>query len=265
MATKGAPVQTLDLEGSAASAFSLREDLDAYQMDWHVHGRHQLLYAATGTLHLQVAGATWLLPPQRAAWIGAGVSHRVESHGPVALRTVYLSPKLCQGPGEPCRVFSMSPLGREMVLYAMRWGPDRDPRDRVAERFFAALGALCDEWAREAQPFRLPTAQSPALQKAMEYAIAHLSQPLSMADAARAAGLSERTLARRFAAEANSTWREFVHGARMLRAMELLSVPGTQVTETAGAVGFESLGAFTRAFEEFVGERPRDYRRRATR
>ncbi|HEU4538051.1 MAG TPA: AraC family transcriptional regulator, partial [Polyangiaceae bacterium] len=111
----------------------------------------------------------------------------------------------------------------------------------------------------------LPAARSPELGRAMRLVLDRLDEPLTAAEVARAAGLSTRTLARRFADEAQTTWRRFLHDARMLKAMDLLVRPGARVTETALAVGFESLGAFSRAFERFAGESPRDYRRRVGR
>jgi AraC-like DNA-binding protein len=244
-------------------AFGLADEHLPGQSPWHTHRKHQLLYAASGTLALEVEGSQWLLPPQRAAWIAARASHRVRIISPVALRTVYLSPSLARGPLSGCCVFAATPLAREMILYAMRWGPDEPPQgDGARDPFFAALAALCDEWSEGVLPFRLPTARTPELERAMQYAVDALGESPSIEEAARRAALSTRTLARRFAEEAQTTWRQFLHHARMLRAMELLSVPGARVTDTALAVGFESFGAFTRAFEEFTGERPKDYRRR---
>nr|MCU0682798.1 helix-turn-helix transcriptional regulator [Polyangiaceae bacterium] len=229
---------------------------------WHAHRKHQLLYSAAGALHLEIGGAQWLLPPQRAGWIPARMRHRVRATGPIALRTLYLDPGESVPEGGEARVFSVSPLAREMILYAMRWGPGQRAFDPLARAFFAALGALLGEWFADARPYYLPTARSPELGYAMRLVLDRLDEPLTAIEVARAAGLSTRTLARRFADEAQTTWRRFLHDARMLKAMDLLARPGARVTETAFAVGFESLGAFSRAFERFAGESPRDYRRR---
>jgi hypothetical protein len=103
------------------SAFALADDLDAFEGDWHTHRFHQLLYAAEGALWLATDEGAWLLPPQRAAWISAGVRHRVTAPRPVALRTVYFGARTLPQPGFRCRVFAASPLLREMVLGAVRW------------------------------------------------------------------------------------------------------------------------------------------------
>lgn len=250
----------IDVDAVRATAFGLSEELRPGTSAWHAHAKHQLLYAAAGTLHLETADGQWLLPPQRAAWIRAGVRHRVRPLSVAALRTVYFTPAGASAPLE-LAVFDVTPVLREMIVHAMRWGPGRRT-DAVAEAFFTALAALCTEAARTAAPFCLPAPRSPELRRAVRYLLSHLQRPLLIEEVARAAMLSLRTLARRFDAELGIGFREFLHQARMLRAMELLSREGATVTETALAVGFESLGAFTRAFFRFAGESPRDFKKR---
>jgi AraC-like DNA-binding protein len=96
----------------------------------------------------------------------------------------------------------------------------------------------------------------------MAYTTDHLSEPLQLDAVARFAGVSVRTLARRFAEEAGMPWRAFLQRARLIAAMEQLAASEASVTEAAFAVGFDSLSAFSTAFRRFVGERPADYRRR---
>ncbi|QSQ22463.1 helix-turn-helix transcriptional regulator [Pyxidicoccus parkwayensis] len=260
------PKALVDVDAVPASAFCLTDELTPFASGWHAHRRHQLLYAARGALHLEVAHAQWLLPPQRAAWLAGGTRHRVRAAQPATLCTVYLEPsRVPVAPEGECRVFVLPPLAREMLHYSTRWGPERAPRDAVAESFFSALAHLLAEWAAEPREWRLPRARTPELERAMTYTLARLAGSATLAGAAKAAGLSERTLARRFEDEAGTSWRRFLHDARMLRAMELLAEDGARVTQTAYTVGFESLAAFTHAFTDFTGERPRDFRQRVAR
>lgn len=253
----------VDVDHSPAPAFGLAEDLTPFRSEWHSHAKHQILYALSGALHLEVASGAWLLPPRRAALLVAGTRHLVRSERPVALRTVYLAEDLLPRPAWDCRVFSVSPLAREMLLYAMRWSHESPADDPLARPFFLALAALAAEWAeKDAYPFRLPAARSDELRRATEHALGRLGDPLAIEDLARAAGVSTRTLARRFADEMQSSFRGWLHTARMLRAMDLLAAPEARVTEVALEVGFESLSAFSASFSTFVGENPRDYRRR---
>jgi AraC-like DNA-binding protein len=255
-------VAQVEVDRSRAPAFGLADELAPFGPAPHAHAKHQILYVSAGTLHLEVGRLQWVLPPQRAAFIRAGVEHAVSARGPVSLRTVYLAPRLTCGPEEDCRVFPVGGLARELLLEAMRWGPDHDPRAPLPRAFFRALTALCEEWTAAALPLRLPTARTPELRTAMQLTLEGLDTPLAIETIARASGMSVRTLSRRFSDETGTSWRSFLRAARMMRAMELLSVPGARVTEVGLEVGFESPSAFSRAFEQFAGEPPRDFRRR---
>jgi AraC-like DNA-binding protein len=56
------------------------------------------------------------------------------------------------------------------------------------------------------------------------------------------------------------TWREALRRVRLTRAVELLAVGDTSVTEVALAVGYNSISAFNAAFRDLMGSSPSDYR-----
>jgi len=248
--------------GQPVGAYGFSRDFPPLDGEWLSFPSHYLLYAADGVMRLRTENAQWLLPPQRAAWISANVRISVRSSSSIACRSILFSPDFIVAPSVECAVFAVTPLAREMILHAMRWGVDRDPADEMADHFFAALAALCREWIGEGCQFRLPRARSRELARAMEYTIEHLGGRPTFAGAAEAARLSERTLARRFEQEAQTSWRRFLQSARIMRAMELLAAAGSAVAEVAFDVGYESVAAFTTAFREFTGETPTAYRRR---
>ncbi len=253
---------TIDVDRVPAPAFALAEELAPGPGPWHVHQRHQLLYARSGTLVLEAEEATWLLPPQRAAWIAGGVHHRVEVRRQASLRTSYLRADLVPDPPTGCRIFAVSTLLAEMLVAATRWDAARG-EDPVADAFFLALGGLCAEQARASVAFRLPRPQSPEVALAMRYTRERLGGPLAVEEAAAAAGISARTLRRRFREEVGLAWTEYLLAARMIAALEALSVDGASVTETAHRVGYRSLPAFSDAFLAFTGERPATWLRRS--
>ena len=51
-------------------------DGDDLVAEWHTHDLHQLQYAFQGVVEVETAGARYLLPPQQALWIPAGLVHR---------------------------------------------------------------------------------------------------------------------------------------------------------------------------------------------
>jgi AraC-like DNA-binding protein len=250
------------IDTSALAAFAYLDSDRNIRYDWHAHERHQLMYAFSGTLRLESKNGIYLLPPQRAAWIPAGVSHRSTLHNVLSC-SIFFAPSLVTTDLTSIRIIPAAPIVREMVQYALRWPPDRNPDNPLAESFFKTLGLLCVEWIKEEVGFRLPGARSGQIGAAMEYTLANL-EGATLIGAARAAALSPRQFRRRFLGESGILWRQFHHQARMLRAMELLVTPQATVTEVAYTIGFNSLSAFAKSFSRFTGQSPNDYRRSGT-
>jgi len=247
------------IDSSPHAAFAYLDNDRDIRYDWHSHDRHQLMYAFSGTLRLEAASGICLLPPQRAAWIPAGVSHRTILHN-VLSGSVFFDPALVPARETDIRIISAAPLVREMVRHAVRWPPDRNKTDRLSDSFFQTLGLLCAQWIKEEIPFRLPAAESRQIALAMDHTMKHLAKA-TLADAAKAAALSERQFRRRFRAETDIGWQQFLYQARMLRAMELLAQPATSVIEVVFEVGFNSPSAFAKSFQRFTGQLPSQFRR----
>ena len=84
----------------------------------HYHDVPQLVYPSSGVLSISAAGATWVVPPQRALWIPAGVRHAHRAHGPTQMRTLAFTAAACVGaqPGQSPAVVAVSPLLREVIV-----------------------------------------------------------------------------------------------------------------------------------------------------
>ena len=244
---------------AGVEAFAYLDSDQNIRYDWHAHERHQLMYAFSGTLRLETNTGVFLLPPQRAAWIPAGVIHRTTLHN-VLSGSVFFAPSLLASTQTDVRIISAAPIVREMVQYALRWPPGRAGDDALAASFFKTLWLLCMEWIKEEIPFCLPAAKTRQIAVAMEYTLANL-ETATLEGAAGTAALSPRQFRRRFLAESGIAWRQFHHQGRMLRAMELLVLPQATVTDAAYTVGFSSLSAFAKSFTRFTGQAPHEFRR----
>jgi AraC-like DNA-binding protein len=230
--------------------------------NWHVHDLHQLLYAFEGSVHIDSKQSSFLLPPQLAAFIPAGVPHRTRIRGRRS-GSVFLPAGWVKPAGERIRILRAKPLMREMVMEAMRWPIDQ-PEETTGRTYFRTFALLCREWIEEDAPLHLPTTDDPRLGKAMAYTQTHIDH-VRFPAVCRAAGLSERSLRRRFIDLTGMSWTEYRHRFRLLRAMTLLEREGRLISDIASAVGFESVSAFSKAFSDFAGESPRRYRDRLTR
>lgn len=237
---------------------------------WHQDPLPTVIVATRGVVRVEAIDGAWVLPAQHAAWFPAHSRVRLLSDAPAEAIRIGLATHLPTPAATGAVVFAATPLLNELFQLAVRWGWTSSLGDSssepapLREHVFATIAGLVAECAVLNHSFRTPSATSPELAAAMAFARSRLQEEPSIEDAARTAGISPRTLARRFREEAGTTWREFVHDARMLRAIELLACPDHTVAQTATEVGFHSMGAFTRAFVEYTGERPRDYHRRLT-
>jgi len=228
---------------------------------WHHHDLHQIEYALQGIAHVETAQARYLLPPQQAMWIPAGLSHCTTLHG-VRSVSVFFESAMVDDTDGRAHVLNAAPLLREMITYATRWPIERAESDQTADAFFSALARLVSEWIEHEAPLLLPTSTDPIIQAVMTHTQAHLADATGRS-VARAVGISERTLRRHFPVTTGVTWRQYLHTSRLLRSMALLAQPRRTVIDTALEVGYQSVSAFNRAFFNFTGETPSHYRQRA--
>jgi AraC-like DNA-binding protein/mannose-6-phosphate isomerase-like protein (cupin superfamily) len=227
---------------------------------WHFHDRHQLEYAFEGVAQVETETARYLLPPQQAVWIPAGVYHSSTLTNVKAV-SVFFDPDMGMPAGDRVRILAAAPVIREMILYARRWPVSRSSSDQMADAFFEALAYLVAEWLDHETPLCLPTAQDPLVASAMRYTAEHLAG-VTVGDVCRAVGASERSLRRTFHAATGMSWRKYLQESRLLEAMALLAGGDDNLLAIAVAVGFDSASAFSRAFGRYVGESPHAYRRR---
>jgi len=86
------------------------------------------------------------------------------------------------------------------------------------------------------------------------------TEPLDVRALARIAHVSEAHFIRTFRATFGETPHRYLQRRRVERAMAMLRQTERSVTDICMAVGFTSLGTFSRTFRKIVGESPREYR-----
>jgi AraC-like DNA-binding protein/quercetin dioxygenase-like cupin family protein len=263
-----AKARHIDLRrGGHAPAGSYLYEGEGLTTGWHFHDVHQIEYALHGVVEVETEAAHYLLPPQQAAWIPAGLEHQAVMSPDIKTVAVMFDSQLIPDGGDRARIIAVSPLIREMMIYALRWSIERGPgsaQDEAAsDNFFRTLADLVVDALDHEAPLSLPTSDHPIVAAALAYTKAHLDS-VSADEVARAVSVSERTLRRLFSDILGLSWRTYVLHARMLRAMALLAAPGQSVQATSTSVGFESLSSFTRCFTQFCGETPSAYRRRVS-
>jgi AraC-like DNA-binding protein/quercetin dioxygenase-like cupin family protein len=257
-----ADIKQIDLrEGSVVRAGTYRFDVgNDIVTDWHAHNLHEIEYSFEGVVEVETESARFLLPPQQAVWIPAGLAHNT-TLTKVKTVAVFFDPAMVSGPDDRVRILAAAPVIREMIIYGERWPISRLSSDATADAYFEVLARLVFDWLDREIPLGLPTSTDPVVGAAMDYTNAHLDR-VELHDVCSAVGVSERSLRRAFSAVTNMSWREYLLQSRLMRAMAILAEPGPTVLEAATRVGFGSASAFTRAFSKYTGETPTVYRQR---
>lgn len=218
----------------------------------HTHGWGQLVFAASGVMRVITDDAAWTIPPTRAIWVPAGVRHAITARGEVAMRTLYIDrPRADPLPVEP-RVIAVAPLLRELILHVLSVGmlaPDRLEHDRLA-------GLLVDLiLAAQPEDLALPLPRDPRALRLAALWRDHPADTRELAEVAREAGASLRTLQRLFPRETGLTLEAWRQKARLVHAVERLCA-GAGVTEAALDCGYQSPAAFSEAFSRQFGVPP---------
>jgi AraC-like DNA-binding protein len=128
--------------------------------------------------------------------------------------------------------------------------------DKMIYRAVAML-LLPRQAATAAQP--VPAGRQP-IDRACDYALAHLFMPLRLEDLEAASGLKARALQLAFLKHHGRTPRQWILDRRLDAARARLAEPGAGRTVTAVALecGFTRLASFSRAYQARFGERPSD-------
>ncbi len=106
-----------------------------------------------------------------------------------------------------------------------------------------------------------PTADGASLEPLLSWLDAHHHETLPLARIAREAGMSARSLCRRFREQTGTTPAQWIVRARVRRAQHLLEVSGRAIERIAADVGFGSSATFRDRFHRIVGTSPQAYRR----
>lgn len=223
----------------------------------HAHRRGQFAYAARGAISVATPTGRWLVPPQRACWLPAGMDHQMTMRGAVTMLNTFLTERAAQAlrlPAE-CRAHAVSPLLRHLLDEAIDL-PALYDLDGRAGKLMALLAA--EIAAMPALSLHAPLPADPRLARACRALWAAPAITADLDTMAAAAGMSRRTFTRQFRAETGVSFGAWRQQACLLAAIERLSL-GQPVTRVALDLGYASPSAFTSAFRRVLGQAPGAY------
>lgn len=220
----------------------------------HSHARGQLMGALSGLVSIGVNRQHWVVPAIHAIWIPPHCEHSIRSHGPFSGWSVFIAEHSCAAlPREP-RAIRTTSLLRAAVRRAASWdGTQLDaPQSRIAEVILDELAAS------KAESLGLPAPEDARLLRITDALAGDLSDSRRLEQWAEWAGLSPRTLSRRFVAETGLSFAQWRAQARLLRALERVA-DGVSVTAIAFELGYDNVSAFIDMFRRATGTTPGRY------
>lgn len=221
----------------------------------HHHARAQLLHALSGVVTVNTAQGSWVVPPGRGVWLPAGVVHDLRIAGRVRMRTLFVDPAARSGLPGACRVADIGPLLRQLIVAAMDLPADYAPggRDeRVMELILDELRTL------PALALHLPMPVDPLLAGLCTRLREHPAENLALAEAARALGVSGRTLTRAFQRETGLSFAQWQRRLKLLSSLDSLAA-GHPIMAVALDAGYDSPSAFSAMFRRTLGVSPTEY------
>lgn len=224
-------------------------------MQPHRHEQAQLCGLKAGLAVVETDAGSWLCPPGRCVWIPPGVLHAQRSIGKISGWVLHMRAGLCERLPSAPAVLSLEPLLKEIVTRVVGWVAE--PEGGAARQQLVAV--LQDEIAGASQvQLHLPFPADPALKRLALRLATSVDAPKGFSKLAHEVGLSERSLFRGFQRDTGLSPVQWRRQMQVLRSLELLT-DGRSVTETSLEVGYESTGAFIRAFRQVVGVTPSAY------
>lgn len=223
----------------------------------HRHRRAQLLYGASGVMIVDTSQGSWVVPPQEAVWIPAGVQHSIRMVGHVTTRSAYVAVQSAADMPGRCRVVGVAPLLRSLLLEAVDLPVEYAPGDRT-EQIMRLL--LTEIHAAPELRLGIPFPGDVRLARRCRAFLKAPTAHDTIDGWSKALGMSRRAFTRLFRKETGlsfSTWRQ--------RACIATAVPrlaaGDSVTSIALDLGYASPAAFTSMFAQVLGVPPSVYRK----
>lgn len=232
-----------------------------HRVPLHFHDRDQLVYASRGVMTVRTSAGTWVVPPHRAVWIPARVPHTITMSGTVAMRTLYLKPRLARGVPRHCCVVNVSPLLKELILHAC----SATALKKTIKWQQHLIRVIIDQLETiQMVPLQLPNPSDPRALRVAAFLLKNPSDRSPLTRIAKAAGASKRTLERLFREDVGMTFGKWRQQLRLMQAMRLLA-DGAKVTHAALESGYSTPSAFISMFRKTLGTTPTLYFKSASR
>lgn len=228
----------------------------------HSHDDAQLTFAVSGTVQVHTHEGRWLVPPQLAVWIPAGMTHRLDVVTDAELWMIHWDPKVARAWAPPApldRAFTLlvTPLMQALLKAAFAADTTAAKADLVARLILHELTETAPA------PTFLPLPTSPVGLRVADLALGDKQNRLDAKELASRAATSVRSVSRLFPVETGLTLKAWRQRARIVQAMAQLA-RGTTIARVSAEFGFASTASFSAAFRQVTAMTPTTFLQQPT-
>jgi len=225
----------------------------------HSHSWGEFVYSFSGVMEISLKDHHFLAPPQYGVWLPPEVEHRGLNRNEAYHCSLYVSQDLCSALPAATSALAITPLVRAMLEH-LRLEDDTDGGSVEQQRF---LQALVDQLTMAPRVGTyLPWSTDPLLQPILLHLQDQPGDNSALAEHARKAGVTERTLIRRSLRDLGMPFSEWKQRLRVIKAMPMLE-NGEMIDAIARKLGYSTASAFIAMYKRMTGVTPDDYRNSA--
>lgn len=222
----------------------------------HKHSRGQLLGSTQGFLSILSEGQHWVIPATHGLWVPPNVYHElISSQGSFKVWSVYVKDEYCHNlPVKTC-MFELTNLLREAIIRTFQW------HNEIFNLVQLNIsGVIIDEI--RTMPHVDLILPMPSDRRLLKIAITITKNPgdtRHINEWAAWAGISVRTLTRRFICETGLNFSQWRQRARLLCALEMIEME-KPITDIALSLGYNNISTFIALFRKNFGISPGRYK-----
>jgi AraC-like DNA-binding protein len=221
----------------------------------HTHKWHQLLYAVSGVLTVDVIGEKLFIPPENAVWLPCGCQHSVSTEYGAELKSLYIDSKYQLLPTDKSLVLQISPVIKALIIEMSTF--DVEYSMSGYEEDFISLTLKTLPRLKHVTD-HLPWPTSIELLKVCSQLYEEPRNKKTTQMLAENLAMSKRTLERKFHRETGMTIQSWCLRLRFLKAIELLTA-GHSITNISLDLGYSSPSPFIHMFRKISGMSPGEY------
>lgn len=231
-----------------------------YVVEEHQHSWGQLAYSSQGIMKVEVPGASFIIPPERALWLPRHTPHIVSTKFGMSFRSLYIENKYSTQLPTQTTAINVNKLLRELILATTLWGDNYELNPKKVRHIHFLLDQIED--ANCAQ-LSLNMPRDKRLVRMTDTICRDPGNNKTLEQWSKTIGATPRTINRLFHKETHMGFVEWRQQLRILYSLERIE-NGDKISSIALDLGYQSASAFTTMFKKHLGVSPKYYFKTST-